>query len=300
MNYETAKILIALALQNENGVFLKRYEDGRFGLPSRYLEENEQPEAIEQQLEQLFGVAENSVKSRKHSFKNLPATANSDENIVVILTTIILNGNNLTREKLIKINYNDLAKIHLDAVSKAVLGVEENPDQDSQTGQVNIEEQNNLSLTNQPELMASPTGNEHKNMRVFSDGGSRGNPGPSACGFVIEDENGTEIYRSGQYLGVTTNNQAEYHGVQMALEKALEMGGRNVDFRGDSMLVINQINGVYKIKNKELWPIYERIKELIAKFDNITFTHVYREYNQAADAMVNRILDEHVAQAFQE
>jgi ribonuclease HI/ADP-ribose pyrophosphatase YjhB (NUDIX family) len=128
---------------------------------------------------------------------------------------------------------------------------------------------------------------------IYSDGGSRGNPGPSASGFVVMDENEQVIHEGGVYLGITTNNQAEYHGVQLGLEKALELGARRVDFRIDSMLVVNQMNGVYTIKNRELWPINERIHELVAQFDKVTFTHVKREFNQLADGMVNKILNAH-------
>lgn len=126
---------------------------------------------------------------------------------------------------------------------------------------------------------------------VYSDGGSRGNPGPSASGFVIMNEHEHVIHEGGMYLGITTNNQAEYHGVRLGLEKALAMGAKTVDFRIDSLLVVNQMNGVYKIKNRELWPINERIRELVTKFDKVTFTHVRREFNQLADGMVNKILN---------
>ncbi len=95
------------------------------------------------------------------------------------------------------------------------------------------------------------------------------------------------------YLGIATNNIAEYHGVRLGLEKALELGVRTVDFRIDSLLVVNQMNGIYQIKNRELWPIYERIKELTTKFDKVTFSHVRREFNQLADGMVNKILNAH-------
>lgn len=131
---------------------------------------------------------------------------------------------------------------------------------------------------------------------IYSDGGSRGNPGPSASGFVIMNDREHVIHEGGMYLGITTNNQAEYHGVRLALEKAIEMGVRTVDFRLDSLLVVNQINGIYKIKNRELWPIHERIRELITSFDRVTFTHVRREFNQLADGMVNKILDAHADQ----
>lgn len=128
---------------------------------------------------------------------------------------------------------------------------------------------------------------------IYSDGGSRGNPGPSASGYVIIDSAEKVIAQGGEYLGITTNNQAEYHGVRIGLEKALELGCRRIDFRLDSMLVVNQMNGVYKIKNRELWPINERIRELLGHFDKVTFSHVRREFNQLADGMVNRTLDTH-------
>lgn len=128
---------------------------------------------------------------------------------------------------------------------------------------------------------------------VFSDGGSRGNPGPSASGFVIMNSHEEVLHQGGMYLGITTNNQAEYHGVRLGLEKALAMGAKTVDFRMDSLLVVNQLNGIYKIKNRDLWPINERIRELATHFDKVTFSHVRREFNQLADGMVNKILNAH-------
>ena len=128
---------------------------------------------------------------------------------------------------------------------------------------------------------------------VYSDGGSRGNPGPSAAGYVVMNTSDEVIEQGGQYLGLTTNNQAEYHGVRLGLEKALEMGARTVDFRSDSMLVVNQMNGIYSIKNRELWPIYERIQALVGQFERVTFTHVRREFNSLADGLVNKTLNQH-------
>lgn len=127
---------------------------------------------------------------------------------------------------------------------------------------------------------------------IYSDGGSRGNPGPSAAGFVIIEGN-TVIDQGGEYLGITTNNQAEYHGVRLGLEKAIERNIVSLEFRIDSMLVVNQLNGLYKIKNRELWPINERIQSLLAEFGSVRFKHVPRELNTMADALVNKILDEH-------
>lgn len=128
---------------------------------------------------------------------------------------------------------------------------------------------------------------------IYTDGGSRGNPGPSASGYVIMNNGQEVLAQGGEYLGITTNNQAEYQGVRIALEKAKELGLRKVDFRLDSMLVVNQMNGIYTIKNRELWPINERIRSLIKQFDQVSFRHVPREANQLADSQVNKVLDDH-------
>jgi ribonuclease HI len=133
------------------------------------------------------------------------------------------------------------------------------------------------------------------NIIIYTDGGSRGNPGPSASGYVIMNNAQQVIAQGGEYLGITTNNQAEYHGVRLGLEKALELGLKKIEFRLDSMLVVNQMNGIYTIKNRELWPINERIRDLILHFENVTFRHVPREHNQLADGQVNRILDAHAS-----
>lgn len=130
---------------------------------------------------------------------------------------------------------------------------------------------------------------------IYSDGGSRGNPGPSASGFVIIDEAGVVVAEGGAYLGETTNNVAEYQAVYLGLVKAQELGITHVDFRMDSQLVARQLNGQYKIKHPELVPIYRRITELAKKFATVTFTHVLREYNTLADGVVNKLLDQREA-----
>jgi ribonuclease HI len=127
---------------------------------------------------------------------------------------------------------------------------------------------------------------------IYADGGSRGNPGPSASGFVIQDAEERLIFEGGKYLGITTNNQAEYQAVKLALEKALELSPKKISFRLDSQLVVNQLNGVYQIRNRDLWPIHASIKDLAKRFPKVTFTHVRREFNKEADAMVNKILDQ--------
>lgn len=130
-----------------------------------------------------------------------------------------------------------------------------------------------------------------KEIKLFADGGSRGNPGPSASGFAFFDMNNTVIYRRGVYIGVTTNNQAEYLALKFGLEEALKQQIRIVHVHLDSLLVINQMIGKFKIKNRDLWPIHAAIKELVTKFEQVTFVHVPRALNKEADAVVNEVLD---------
>lgn len=133
-------------------------------------------------------------------------------------------------------------------------------------------------------------------LTIYSDGGSRGNPGPSASGYVIYRD-GKQLESGGQYIGITTNNQAEYTAVLLGLQAACKYADASstVQFYMDSMLVVNQMNGVYKIKNRDLWPIHQKIRELMKEFNSVHFSHVYRDDNIAADAEVNKILDAHAS-----
>jgi ribonuclease HI len=147
------------------------------------------------------------------------------------------------------------------------------------------------------EAEIAPEAKVHQKITLYADGGSRGNPGQSASGFVLMDEQGTVIMKSGVYLGITTNNQAEYQSLKFGLEQAQKLGAREVDVYMDSLLVINQMKGKFKVRNRDLWPIYEAIKELTGHFKQVKFTHVPRELNKLADAEVNETLDSEAAKA---
>jgi ribonuclease HI/pterin-4a-carbinolamine dehydratase len=140
-------------------------------------------------------------------------------------------------------------------------------------------------------LTPDPTLSIPKEIKLFGDGGSRGNPGPSASGYVLLDMDNNILFKTGVYLGITTNNQAEYQALKFGLEEALKRGAREVAVHMDSLLVINQMKGIFKVKNRDLWPIHESIKETAAKFKKVTYTHVPRELNKLADAEVNTTLD---------
>ncbi len=128
---------------------------------------------------------------------------------------------------------------------------------------------------------------------INSDGGSRGNPGPSASAYIIKNQQGEIVAKGGEYIGVATNNLAEYTAVLLALQALRAHAGLDdsLVFNIDSELVVSQLNGDYKIKNRDLWPIHQEIIEASRMYHDVGYVHIPRELNEAADARVNAILD---------
>ncbi len=130
-----------------------------------------------------------------------------------------------------------------------------------------------------------------KKAKLFCDGGSRGNPGPAAAGAVLFDLKGNKIWQGGKFCGKTTNNVAEYKSLILGMEQAIELAVTELNVFMDSKLVIEQMKGQWKVKNVGLKPLFERAKNLYENFDNVKFSHVPREKNKVADAIVNKVLD---------
>lgn len=135
-------------------------------------------------------------------------------------------------------------------------------------------------------------------LTLYADGGSRGNPGPAGAGAVVFDATGKRLIEVADYLGVTTNNVAEYEAVLRAIKKLSEefskehLSKMHLTIKMDSKLVIEQLSGNYKVKHPNLIPRYLEIKNIIARhFSNVSFEHVYREHNKDADALANRAMD---------
>jgi ribonuclease HI len=126
---------------------------------------------------------------------------------------------------------------------------------------------------------------------LFADGGSRGNPGPAASGAVLYDERGEVIEEIGSFLGIATNNIAEWTALVEGLEAALRHGVDDIAVRLDSELVVKQLSGEYRVKNAGLQPLHARAKTLLRKFAHTDVRHVPRKANAAADAVVNQVLD---------
>lgn len=129
-------------------------------------------------------------------------------------------------------------------------------------------------------------------MIAYIDGGARGNPGPAGYGVRFERENGDVIAELHEAIGVATNNVAEYRGLLAALEGALGRGARSLHVRSDSLLLVQQMKGVYKVKHPGLLPLHQRARELASTFETITFEHVGRGANKHADRLANQAMDE--------
>ncbi len=132
-------------------------------------------------------------------------------------------------------------------------------------------------------------------LKIFTDGGSRGNPGPSAAGIVIKDLSGKIIHQFNQYLGVTTNNIAEYQGAILALKYLVDssLKPEKIYFYLDSTLVVNQLNGLWKVKDANLRLQVIEARQLEAQLNSkITYTAIPREKNTQADHQVNLCLDQ--------
>lgn len=129
-----------------------------------------------------------------------------------------------------------------------------------------------------------------KHYTIHTDGGARGNPGPAAIGVVIE-QGGQVVERIAKCIGSTTNNQAEYQAVHAALQYVQPHAPASIDLYADSELVVKQLRGEYKVKNKELAPWYIKIISLANQIGRVNYHTIRREQNAAADALVNEALD---------
>ena len=168
------------------------------------------------------------------------------------------------------------AGLSFDEASAAVLGIELGKIGNKQVGDVTV---GLRGVVNGP--------------IIYTDGGSRGNPGPSGIGYVIYNEEGQELKRGGEFIGFATSRVAEYYALKEGCEQAIELGFKTVRFVSDNLMMVNQMNGIYQVKNNDILPIYNDINKLIQKFDAVAFTHVKRERNTIADREANKAIDRH-------
>ena len=130
-----------------------------------------------------------------------------------------------------------------------------------------------------------------KSIDIFTDGGSRGNPGPAGGGFAIY-QGGKLVKEGSEFFGEKTNNQAEYLALRLALREAYEEYGEfKINCFMDSQLAVEQMNGNYKVKSENVKPLYEEVRRIADQFKSFTITHVRREQNKLADELANKAMD---------
>jgi len=128
-------------------------------------------------------------------------------------------------------------------------------------------------------------------LRANIDGGARGNPGPAAYGVVVRNAKGEVLAELAEYLGIQTNNFAEYSGLLAALEYAVREKCASLKILSDSELLVKQMKGQYRVKNPGLLELFARARVLVRKVERFSIEHVLREYNREADRLVNQVLD---------
>ena len=260
--------------------------EGKYELPGGEVDYGEQPEdAIKRHLRIATGLdtVGNLQLFDAISYVNFEEGDNSQYVLIVYLLNIktlpgkIVLSHRHNRFHWLQLN-NKNHTINLRYSAELLISVLQG--QDKSTG-IDVSDNNSRS----------PAGSA-SDIIMYADGGSRGNPGPSATGFVAMDQAKRILHEGGSFIGNANNNYAEYQALKHALEYAVRTDIKSLDIKMDSMLVVNQINGAYSIKNQELIDINKSCLELMEKIEKVTLRYVPREYNSLADGIVNRILDE--------
>lgn len=241
-------------------------------LPTGKIKFGEQPEeAMIRALEEYAGITAVNIKLKDViTFVALEGSSRLDN--LYIVYDVTTNDKPTPRDRYLAYKFtNDFAAsgIHLGNASHAVLDIED--------------DKGMVVRGSHRDTASSAT--------INIDGASRGNPGPSGIGYVIKDASGNIIDRGGEFIGFTTARSAEYFAMKKGIERALELKIKSAQFISDSLMLINQLKGIIKPKNQDIIPIYQDIQELLARFDSVSFTHVHREENTAADKEANLAID---------
>ncbi len=273
------RIRVVGIIKNENGVLVLKRSRGRseapvfWELPTGKIKFGEQPEeAMTRSLAEYTGLIASSLKL-KDVITFLAPEGSSQLSNLYIVYELGISGEikptpryRYTTYKFVK----DLAtkNVHLNEASISVLEIEE--------GKV------------APGRISAR--NAANGITINVDGASRGNPGPSGIGYCIYDNNHI-IERGGEFIGFATSRLAEYLAMRRGIERALELGYKTAHFISDSLMVVNQLNGVFTIKNQDVLPIYQDIQNRLDQFEAVSFTHVPRSKNMIADGEANAAID---------
>lgn len=289
--------VVGIVSKGDDILLLKRSQgrieaDPIWELPTAKISFGEQPEeAIVRAIDEYLGVSVEVLELKDViTFVALSGTSRLYNLYIVYNISIpedskIVLSDRYSQYKFLKYGTDNLSKLKVDDATLSVLSIE-----------LGIGGSDRAQIFNRA-IEASKTENVYRNVAngvtIYTDGASRGNPGPSGLGYYIIDENGNEVKRGGEFIGFATSRVAEYFGLKEACEQAIDLGYKSVRFVSDNLMMINQLNGIYVVKNKDLIPIYNDIQELLKQFEAVAFVHVRREYNKEADEQANLAIDRH-------
>lgn len=276
------RIRVTGIVEREGEILLVKKRAGRsdspvfWELPTGKIKFGEQPEeAMSRTMSEYLGVEAREVKLKDVVTFLAFSGASQMANLYIIYMIAVKDTDKIEPEERYSaykfLKRDEFSKVRLDEATKAVLDLEET----TVSGAASVRETVNGAT-------------------VYIDGSSRGNPGPSGVGYCILGENGEVLKRGGEFIGFATSRVAEYYALKEGIEQAIELGLKSVRFVGDNLMMMNQMNGIYKVKNRDLLPIYADVRKLIAEnFEAVSFTHVKREQNGRADEEANKAIDRH-------
>ena len=274
------RIRVVGLIKNDEGVLVFKRSLGRseapvsWELPTGKIKFGEQPEeAMVRSLTEYTGLSASDIKLKDVVTFLAPEGASQLSNLYIIYE-LNIDGqikpaprDRYTAYKFVKDFAN--SSIHLNEASRSVIEIVD-------------------SKVSSDRISVRDTANS---VTINVDGASRGNPGPSGVGYCIHDDNGKIVEKGGEFIGFATSRVAEYIAMRKGIERAIELGYKSARFISDSLMVVNQLNGIFSIKNRDILPIYEDIQQKLEDFDAVSFTHVQRSENTIADSEANSAID---------
>ena len=282
--------VVSIVKKGDEFLLLKR-SSGRvetepiWEIPTGKINFGEQPEeAITRAIDENIGVMPSKVALKDVITFVALTNASRLYNLYIVYEMTIPEDSKITlsdrytQYKFLKPDSEALAGMKLDEATLSTLEIE-------------------LGVSNRTSFAGAPIQSEYRSAAngatVYFDGASRGNPGPSAIGYYIIDQDGNELKRGGEFIGFATSRVAEYYALKEGCEQALELGLKSVRFVSDNLMLVNQLNGIYKVKNNDLLPIFNDVKNLLSQFEAVAFVHVRRDFNREADEQANLAIDRH-------
>lgn len=275
------RIRVVSVIRNEDGVLILKRSRGRseapvfWELPTGKISFGEQPEeAMTRALAEEVGLVARTIKLKDAITFLAPEGASRISNLYIIYEVEIDREDKpaptgrYSAYKYIK-DFSNSNNVRLDEASLAVFEIVEGKVAPSHIS---------------PRATAN-------SVTIYVDGASRGNPGPAGIGYHIVNVDGSTLEQGGEFIGFATSRVAEYYAMRSAVDRALELGFKSAHFIADSLMVINQLNGIFTVKNQDIMPIYRDIQSKISKFDAVSFSHVPRSQNQVADREANLAID---------